>query len=252
MDYLRGKVVLITGASRGIGASAARAFAKAGAHVGLAARESPALAALADELGGGAATPIPCDVADFGSVARAVTTLQKAQGRLDVLVNNAGVIEPIAPLATADPETWARLIDINLTGAFNGYRAALPVMIAQKGGGTIITIGSGAAVNPLEGWSAYCASKAGALMLTRIADIESRGDGIRALSLSPGTVATDMQATIRDSGVNRVSQLDWSEHIPPEWAARALVWMCGPEANPWLGQEVSLRDEALRRRIGLV
>jgi NADP-dependent 3-hydroxy acid dehydrogenase YdfG len=250
MEHLKGKSVLLTGASRGIGAAAARAFAAAGAHVGLFARDSDALGALAAELGAESATTLHGDVADFGALARAVEALQARSGRIDVLINNAGVIEPIAPLATADPEAWARLIDINLTGAFNGYRAALPGMIAQ-GGGTIITIGSGAAANALEGWSAYCASKAGALMLTRIADIESRGAGIRALSLSPGTVATDMQATISDSGVNRVSQLDWSEHIPPDWAAKALVWMCGPEANPWLGQEVSLRDEALRRRIGL-
>lgn len=251
MDQLKGKVVLITGASRGIGAAAARAFVAGGAHVGLFARDTAILATLAQELGTEAATPLHGDVADFGAVARAVETLRATHGKLDVLVNNAGVIDPIATLAEADPEHWARLIDINLTGAFNGYRAALPGMIAQ-GGGTIITIGSGAAVNPLEGWSAYCASKAGALMLTRIADIEARARGIRALSLSPGTVATDMQATIRDSGVNRISQLDWAEHIPADWPAKALVWMCGPEANPWLGQEVSLRDEALRRRIGLV
>lgn len=250
MGILEGKVVLITGASRGIGAAAARAFVAEGAHVGLAARESPALAALAGELGD-ATTALSSDVADYAAVARAVDQLHALRGSVDILINNAGVIEPIAPIAEADPEAWARLIDINLTGAFNGYRAVLPAMIAQ-GGGTILTIGSGAATNPLEGWSAYCASKAGALMLTRIADIETRAKGIRAISLSPGTVATDMQATIRDSGVNRVSQLDWSDHIPPEWVARALIWMCGPEANPWLGQEVSLRDENLRRRIGLV
>jgi hypothetical protein len=71
------------------------------------------------------------------------------------------------------------------------------------------------------------------------------------LSLSPGTVATDMQATIRQSGVNPVSQLDWSVHIPPEWPARALLWMCTPDADPWLGGEVSLRDPAIRARLGL-
>ncbi len=115
-----------------------------------------------------------------------------------------------------------------------------------------LTVGSGAAHAPQEGWSAYCASKAGALMLTRAVDQEARADGVRAISLSPGTVATDMQAAIRDSGVNPISQLDWTVHIPPEWPARALLWMCGPDADAFLGAEISLRDEAIRRRVGLI
>jgi NAD(P)-dependent dehydrogenase (short-subunit alcohol dehydrogenase family) len=123
-------------------------------------------------------------------------------------------------------------------------------MIA-RGGGTILTVGSGAAYRPLEGWSAYCTAKAGALMLTRAVHLEASGAGVRAISLSPGTVATDMQARIRASGINPVSRLDWSEHIPPEWPARALVWMCGAEADAFLGEEVSLRDPAIRARIGL-
>jgi len=88
-------------------------------------------------------------------------------------------------------------------------------------------------------------------MLTRSLHLEARAEGIRAISLSPGTVATDMQAAIRDSGVNPVSQLDWTVHIPPEWPARALVWMCTAEANAYLGGEISLRDEDIRRRVGL-
>ncbi len=171
-------------------------------------------------------------------------------GRLDVLVNNAGAIEPIGALAAVDPDAWGGAIDVNLKGVFHGIRAALPVMMAA-GGGTILTVSSGAAHGPVEGWSAYCASKAGAAMLTQMVDLEGRASGIRALGLSPGTVATDMQRTIRASGVNRVSRLDPSEHIPPEWPARALVWMCSADADPWLGGEVSLRDAEIRGRIGL-
>ena len=172
-------------------------------------------------------------------------------GRLDVLIGNAGVIEPIAELAKADPGEWSRAIDINLKGVFHGMRAALPVM-RRQGSGTIITVSSGAAVNPIEGWSAYCASKAGALMLTRMAHHEEGRRGLRILGLSPGTVATEMQVKIRASGINPVSQLDPSAHVPADWPARTLLWMCGAEADAWLGQDVSLRDEAVRRAVGLL
>ena len=124
-------------------------------------------------------------------------------------------------------------------------------MITQ-GAGTILTISSGAAHNALEGWSAYCTSKAGAAMLTRAAHVEAAGHGIRAMGLSPGTVATQMQREIKDSGVNPVSQLDWDAHIPPEWPAKTLLWMCGADADEFLGEEISLRDEAIRRRVGLI
>ena len=248
MIDLQGKVVLITGASRGIGAATARAFAEAGAHVGAMARAEAAVSELAAEIGGLA---ICGDVAQAADMERAVAELADRFGRLDVLVNNAGLIGPIGDLAATDPDDWGQAIDVNLKGVFHGMRAALPVLRAG-GGGTILTVGSGAAHAPQEGWSAYCASKAGALMLTRALDHEARADGIRAISLSPGTVATDMQKAIRASGINPVSQIDWSVHIPPEWPARMLVWMCTPEADAFLGSEISLRDEAIRRKVGLV
>ena len=246
---LTGKVALITGASRGIGADTARLFAAQGARVALVARTADAIADLAGEIGD-AAVAIPCDIARFWEVQQAVANTMQAFGRLDVIVNNAGVIEPIARMAEADPNGWGEVIDTNLKGVFHGMRAALPVMLDQ-GGGTILTIGSGAAHAPIEAWSHYCASKAGALMLTRMADKEYRDRGIRALSLSPGTVATQMQREIRASGINPVSQLDWSAHIPPDWVARALLWMCGPGADGFLGAEVSLRDEGIRAQVGL-
>jgi NAD(P)-dependent dehydrogenase (short-subunit alcohol dehydrogenase family) len=89
-------------------------------------------------------------------------------------------------------------------------------------------------------------------MLTRCAQREYAGRGVTVVGLSPGTVATDMQKTIRSSGVNAVSQLDWSAHIPPEWPARAIVWLCAGAAPEFAGQDVSLRDETVRRRVGLI
>jgi NAD(P)-dependent dehydrogenase (short-subunit alcohol dehydrogenase family) len=130
-------------------------------------------------------------------------------------------------------------------------RAAMPVM-AAAGGGTVLTISSGAAHNALEGWSHYCTSKAGAAMLTKCLHKEGAGKGIRAIGLSPGTVATQMQREIKASGVNPVSQLEWSDHIPADWPARCLLWMCSGDADAFLGEEISLREEAIRRRIGVI
>jgi len=246
---MTGKCVLITGASKGIGAAAARVFAGAGANVALVARNRDAIADLAGEIGP-SAIAIPCDVSRYWEVEAAVEACHTAFGQLDVLINNAGVVAPISMLAEADPDAWGHAIDINLKGVFNGMRAALPGMM-DRGDGTIITVSSGAAHNALEGWSAYCASKAGAAMLTRSADLEARGKGVRVMGLSPGTVATDMQREIKESGVNAVAALDWSEHIPADWPAKALLWMCGPDGGDFAGQEISLRDPDIRRRAGL-
>lgn len=247
---MQDKVVAITGASRGIGAASAEVFAAAGAKVALLARSGDEVRTLADRLGP-AALALPCDVGDPAAVQQAVDRAVAWGGRLDVLINNAGVIEPIARLSDADPAAFARAVQINLNGVFFGMRAAIPVMRAQ-GSGTIITVSSGAAHNPMEGWGAYCSAKAGAAMLTRIAHLEEAGAGLRIMGLSPGTVATGMQVKIKASGINPVSQLDPAVHIPADWPARALLWMCGPEANDWLGKEISLRDEGIRRAAGLI
>ncbi|MGD9293464.1 MAG: SDR family oxidoreductase [Roseobacter sp.] len=247
---MTGKTVVITGASRGIGAEAARVFAEAGANVALLARGQVDIANLAGEIGP-QALAIPCNVARYNDVLTAVEATQEAFGSVDVLINNAGVIEPISHLADADPDAWGAVIDINLKGVFNGMHAVLPLMKAA-GGGSILTISSGAAHGPVEAWSHYCASKTAVNMLTRCLDKEEAGNGIRAMGLSPGTVATQMQKEIKASGINPVSQLDWDVHIPADWPARALLWMCGAEADEWCGQEISLRDEDIRRKVGLI
>ena len=250
MTDLSGKVAMITGASRGIGAATARVFAEAGAKVVLLARTGDAIAELAGEIGD-AAVAVPCDISRYWEVEAAVNAAVQAFGRLDILIGNAGVLKPITPLAEADPDEWGQVIDVNIKGVFNGMRAALPVM-ASHGGGTIITVSSGAAHNPLEGWSAYCTSKAGAAMLTRAAHLENADKGLRIMGMSPGTVATQMQRDIKASGVNPVSELNWEDHIPAEWPAKCLLWMCGSGADGYLGEEISLRDEQVRRASGLI
>ncbi len=245
-----GKTVVITGASRGIGEAAAEVFAEAGAKVVLAARGMAAIGEIAERIGKNSLA-VPCDVANYGSVADLIGEAERAFGSVDILINNAGVIEPISHLATSDPAGWGLAIDVNLKGVYHGMRAVMPGMI-ERGAGTILTVSSGAARKPYEGWSHYCASKAGAAMLTRSADKEARGKGLRIMGLSPGTVATEMQREIKASDINPVSKLEWSDHIPPDWPARALLWMCGAEADEFLGEEISLRDEGIRRSVGLI
>lgn len=249
MADISGKTVLITGASQGIGASAAQIFAEAGAYVVLVARNNSAIDVIAAEIGE-QALAVGCDVADYDQVQAAVTAAIARFGGVDVLINNAGVVDPISHLDQSVPSDWGKVIDINLKGVYHGMRAVMPVM-EQAGGGTILTISSGAAHGPVEAWSHYCASKAAVNMLTRCVDKEARHKGIRALGLSPGTVATQMQREIKASGINPVSQLDWSDHVPPEWPAKCLVWMCSAEADAWLGDEISLRDESIRQKVGL-
>ena len=247
---VQGKTVIITGASRGIGEAAAEVFAAAGARVALLARSAEAINEIAARIGENAMA-IPCDISDFAALDAAIRAAESAFGPTSVLINNAGAVEPISHLATSDPEAWGKVIDINLKGVYFGMRAVMPGM-TERGQGTILTISSGAAHGPVEAWSHYCASKAGAAMLTRCADKEARDDGLRIMGLSPGTVATKMQREIKASGINPVSKLDWSDHIPADWPARALLWMCGAEADRFVGEEISLRDESILRSVGLV
>ncbi|MCL4189148.1 MAG: SDR family oxidoreductase [Rhodobacteraceae bacterium] len=252
MSLLAGRVAIVTGAGRGIGAAAAAALAAAGARVAVAARDPAAGTAQAERIvaAGGEAMGLGCDVADPQAAGTAVAAVRDRWGRIDILINNAGVIDPIARIAEADPEAWARTVAVNLVGAFRMAREVLPAMLAG-GGGTIVAIGSGAALRPMEGWSAYCASKAGLLMLARSLDHEYRDHGIRSLAFAPGIVDTGMQGEIRASGLNPVSRLPRTALAPADDPARALVWLCGPGADAHLGAQADIRDPALRAAAGL-
>ena len=253
MIDLTGKTALVTGASKGIGAAASRELAQLGANVVLAARSKEAVEAIAKEITneGGKALGVGCDVSDFAQVEYAVKQAVSQFGSLDILINNAGLIDPISRLENSDPEEWAKVINVNVTGVYHCARAALPAM-KSSGQGTIINISSGAATSALEGWSHYCSSKAAALSLTRCLHREEAENGIRVIGLSPGTVATDMQVAIKASGINPVSQLEWDDHIPPQWVGKAIVWMTTEDAREFDGGDVSLRDESIRKRVGLI
>jgi len=181
-----------------------------------------------------------------GAISQGVSTF----GSLDYCVNNAGTIEPIARIEDSSAEDWGRVMDINTKGVYNVMRYGYEHLV--NGGGVIINISSGAATNALEGWSHYCASKAAVLSLTKCGHKEWHDKGVHVVGLSPGTVATDMQHAIKDSGVNPVSQLDWSNHISPEWVAEAIVWLTTDAARVHDGTDFSIKTEEGRRAVGLV
>jgi 3-oxoacyl-[acyl-carrier protein] reductase len=252
MPDMKAELALVTGASRGLGEGVARALASQCRAVILTARDKPSLLRIASEINaaGGLAVPIACDVSDFEEVSCAVSEARKRFGDLSIVINNAGVIEPISRIATSDPALWARNVTINLIGAYNVVRATLPHMLA-RGSGSIINISSGAAYQALDGWSAYCSSKAGLAMLTRSIALETAGKSIRVFGFSPGTIDTDMQAKIRSSGINSVSQIPRDRLAPVEQAVRGVLFLCSSDADDLIGQDVSLRHDLFRKRVGL-
>ena len=242
-------VVIVTGAGRGIGAAAARRLSEAGARVAVTARKLKDAEAVARECK--QAIALACDVSDFKSVEAMVKKATAALGRPTVLVNNAGVIQPIGRFDELEPEAFAASIRTTLVGAAFCARAVLPHFLEGDGGGRIVNLSSGAALNPLEGWSAYCAGKAGLAMLTRSLALEYGERGVRVFGFAPGVVDTDMQGEIRASGINRISRLPRESLAPASDPAEAIAFLCTDPADDFAGGEVDIRDAAFRKAAGL-
>jgi NAD(P)-dependent dehydrogenase (short-subunit alcohol dehydrogenase family) len=249
-DDLTGEVAIVTGAGRGIGAAAAKALADHGARVVVSARDQTKAEAVLKALGPGAGIAVACDVADPAQVARLIAETERAFGAPSILVNNAGLVAPIGLLDVVDPEAFARAIRVTLVGAAFACQAVLPAMLGA-GRGRIINLSSGAAHRPLEGWSCYCAAKAGLAMLTRSLALEYGARGIKAFGFSPGVVDTDMQAEIRASGINPVSRLPRSSLAPADEPAAAIVYLSSVTSDGLAGQEIDIRTAEFRKAAGL-
>lgn len=192
MPDLRGKVAVVTGSSRGIGLAIARALAGAGAGVVVSSRSADALEGVAREIterGGGEALAIPCDVTDPEACVRLVESTVERLGRLDVLVNNAG-LGVFAPIQELTVEDFRRQVDTNLCGAFYCSKAAAP-HLARTGDGWIVNIGSLAGRNTFAGGTGYNASKFGLLGMTEATMLDLRHQGVRVSVVMPGSVDTD-------------------------------------------------------------
>lgn len=230
---LAGKVALITGAGRGIGRAIALAYAEAGAAVGCAARTQGEIDGVAAEIRarGGQAVAVPVDVTDRASVQQMTKSVVAAFGGLDILVINAGVNRDRRTVEESVPKDWLGTLDVNLNGAYYCAQAAIPHLKA-RGGGKIITTGSGMGHRGSPERSAYCVSKAGLWMLTRCLAQELWPFNISVNELIPGPVQTSMTA---DDGSRPAAgpsaQSEWQKR-PEDVVPLALFLATQPLIGP--------------------
>jgi NAD(P)-dependent dehydrogenase (short-subunit alcohol dehydrogenase family) len=194
MTDLTGKVAVITGASRGLGAGLAERFLERGLKVAACARHRPELAGDA-----GRVLTQAADVTDADAMEQLCAAAAERFGQVDLWINNAGLLAPIGPLRDNDPAELALNIQVNVVGVFNGSRAFIRHLHARGGDGVLLNISSGAARNAYAGWSAYCAGKAAVDRLSESIALEEADHGLRVHAVAPGIIDTDMQTMIRNS-----------------------------------------------------
>jgi NAD(P)-dependent dehydrogenase (short-subunit alcohol dehydrogenase family) len=219
---LAGKIALVTGASRGIGAAVAERFATEGAHLVLAARTPGGLEEVDDKVraAGGTATLVPLDLRDFIKIDELAAALYRRYGHLDILVGNAAEFGTFSPLGHIDPQLWGEIIDLNLTANWRLIRAMDPLLRAAEHGRAIF-VTSGIARSPRAYWGPYAVSKAGleALVKTYAAEIEKTS--VRANLIGPGVVRTRLRARVFPGE-------DPMTLPPPESVAEAFVQLALP------------------------
>lgn len=242
-------VVIVTGASRGLGAAAAGWLANTGAGLTLVARSEGDLRRVAAKLGSPGGVPLVCgaDVSDYDGCRRVVDKTLARYGRIDALVNNAGIIQPIRLAADSDPADWRYNIEVNLIGPFNLIRAAISHL--RQRNGRIVNVSSGAATMALENISAYCTAKAALNHFTRVLAAEE--STLTAVCVRPGVVDTAMQTDIRREGaaampaeqVAYYQQLkDQGQLEPPEIPARSIAWLALHAPRQFSGKFVDYDD----------
>jgi NAD(P)-dependent dehydrogenase (short-subunit alcohol dehydrogenase family) len=249
-----GRVALVTGGGRGIGAATARLLAGQGAAVAVAARTEDEVVSVVAEIRarGGSAIPLVVDVANEASVASGFATARAELGPVTILVNNAGTPGVPLPVAAMEVAEWRRVFEINVTGAFLCAREALPQMTAENWG-RIVNVSSAASRHPLAGMAAYGASKAALDQLTRVLALEGEPYNIVTTGVYPGVVDTRMQEESRGFGPGLIGRQlhrmfqgyrDFGMLRPPEEPADLISYLCTPAADRLNGHIIRLEQLA--------
>ena len=247
------QTLIITGASRGLGAAAAQVAGRLGVNLVLSARSAGELEAVAQSIreAGGMAIAVPGDISRLEDCRTLVQEAIDRSGRLDALINNAGIIEPIAPIADADPAVWEQNLAINLLGPMMLTQSALPHL--RQSQGRVINVSSGAAVNPVPGWSAYCAAKSALNHFNNVLAVEETS--ITAIAFRPGVVDTEMQSVIRQQGAGGmpegaharfVAYYEQGELLPPEVPGMALAIVALHAPPEWSGEFIAWDEERVQ------
>jgi len=236
MMRLEDKTALVTGAARGIGEAIARLFAREGAHVVIGDILEKEGEATAEDIrkGGGEARFVRLDVTVEESWQQAVKTIEDWHGRLDVLVNNAGLVDREA-IQDTPLELWEQIMAVNITGVFLGTKHAIPAM-RRAGGGSIINISSAFGLVGTANRPAYTASKGGVRMFTKSTAIEHAKEGIRANSIHPGYVVTPMTANYQTE--ERIAQTPMGRLATPEDIAPGALFLASDDARFMTGSEL--------------
>lgn len=245
------KTMIITGASRGIGAALARAAAEHGMNLVLNARSEGPLKTLAASLGVDAAAVVAGDASQQSTCQQIVDCALDRFGGVDVLVNNAGILPPIGTLDQVSGEEWATNLRVNVMGPVLLSQAAIAPL--RRTGGKILNVSSGAAVKAIRGWSAYCTSKAALNHFNRM--LAAEFPEVTSIAISPGMTATDMQVMIRDEGQGRMPEQEHARFVEAhdrgelrsvESVASDLLLIARNASKDWSGEFLTLDDPRVR------
>lgn len=245
------KVIMLTGASRGIGAAAASELAEPGVTLALCARTAEACAdtRAAAEARGAAVSTHGFDVSDETQARAAVDDIVEQHGAIDVLVNNAGS-GIMGSIEEVPPSRFAEIQRINVMGPYNLICAVAPLMTA-RGSGTIINITSARAFMPDRYYAAYCSSKAALLSMTQCLAYDLDGTGVKIYALSPGLTLTDMVREVYSRPEFRAAALTPEQGQPTERPAKLLAWLVREAPDDLVGQHVEIQFNDITRRAGL-